>query len=67
MELKFLLVSVTGPQEIAKFSEYLKNLPMERDMIQKAGSYLGTCSMEGKDLRARGGILSLRYFKGEDQ
>lgn len=31
------------------------------------GSYLGTCSMEGKDLRARGGILSLRYFKGEDQ
>jgi len=31
------------------------------------GSYLGTCSMEGKGLRARGGILSLRYFKGEDQ
>ena len=31
------------------------------------GSYLGTCSMEGKDLRAHGGILSLRHFKVEDQ
>ena len=62
-----LFVSVTGLQEIAKSGVDLKNLPMERDMIQKAGSYLGTCSMEGKGLRARGGILSLRYFKGEDQ
>ena len=35
-EVMILFVSVTGPQEIAKSGEDLKNLPMERDMIQKA-------------------------------
>ena len=65
-----LFVSVTGSQEIIKsHADLLKNLPVERDtkalhLFTDSRQRVKENSMEGKDFRASGGVLSSRYVKG---